>query len=200
MTYREIVETRGNFRAVIHIDEMPSQPDGDFFGTVYYGDRGRFTRQAAPYKSPDDFSDTLDMAWERYQDMELVERYLRICHGVRGFDYFDTQEGKYVNVVTDYDLTMWGWDLDPEGWPVVDGVRLTDPAANNLDEWKAYAEGDVWYRTVEKRVTWHTDDADFEDREEWEAIDDSALHGLYGQEWAEESAREGLAEYTEDGE
>lgn len=197
-TYTEVVETRDKYRATITVDGCPEAPDGDFFGTVYYGERGDFRRVGAPYKSPDDFADTLDAAWSHYQDMRLIERYLRIWHGVRGFDYFDTQSGKYVNIVTDYDLKVWGWDLDPAQWPVVDGVRSTDPAEHNLDEWQAYSDGDVYFVTVQKRVTWTTEDEDFEDREDWEDIDDSVVGGYYGEKWAREAAIEALGHYADE--
>lgn len=199
MSHSEIIETRDKFRARITVDDYASEPDGDFFGTVYYLDRdGRCERKAAPFKSPDDFSDELRFGWEHYRDMKLVERYLRIWYGIRGFNYFDTQDGKYVNVVTDYDLNMWGWDLDPAEWPVVDGVRSTDPAKNNLDEWHAYHDGDVWLVRVEKCIHWTTDDddADTSERDEWQEIDDTVVGGYYGEEWARQAATEALDDYA----
>jgi hypothetical protein len=73
---------------------------------------------------------------------------------------------------------MWGWDPDdPSSWPKHDDGTTYEPHENNLNETRAWAEGDVWFRYVEKRVTWHTDDEDFEDRDEWEEVPDSALHG-----------------------
>lgn len=191
MSYSEVVETRGKFRVSIHIDEAPSRPDGDFFGTVVHLDRyGRTEVMGHAYSMPaEDYG--IGGLWDHYRDMDLMERYLRIYEGIVGFDYFDTQDGKYVNIVMPKDLEIWGWDVDkPETWP------YEDPARSNLNEWRAYSEGDVWFWVVEKAVTWTTDDEDVEDDEktQWEEID--ALHGYYGQEWAEQAAREGLDDHA----
>lgn len=197
MTHSEVVETRGQYRAVIHVDESPHKPDGDFFGSVIYMDRhGGCELEAHAHSTPpEDFG--LGNLWEYYRDMALVERYLRIFWGIVGFDYFDTDHGKYVNVVTRKDLEIWGWDPDqPDTWPKHDDGTPYRPEENNLDEWRAYYEGDVWYYTIEKAVTWTTDDDEVEDdeRTDWEEID--ALHGYYGQEWAEQAAREALDGYA----
>jgi hypothetical protein len=45
---------------------------------------------------------------------------------------------------------------------------------------------------VEKRVTWYTDDPDFSDKADWEGTDDSCF-GFYGSDYAEQCAREALA-------
>jgi hypothetical protein len=197
MSHSEIVETRGKYRAIIEIDEIVSKPDGDFFGTVVYVfDRGGCELMAHAYSHPaEDFG--LGHLWEHYRDMGLVERYLRIWEGIVGFDYFETRDGKYVNVVTRKDLEIWGWDPDdPASWPKNDDGTTRRPEQNNLDEWRAYSEGDVWFVRVEKNVTWTTDDDEFQDHDDWTEIDDTVVHGYYGQEWAEQSARAVLDVYT----
>jgi len=186
---KDVVETRGKFRAIIEVDQDPYPPDGDFFGTVYAMERGgHCERVGSPFKSPDDFSDAIKAAWDHYRDMKLVERYLRIFEAVRGFDYFDTRDGKYINCVTDYDLRMWGWE---EG-------DTRDPAEHNLDEWRHYYEGDVYFVAVEKCMSWHTDDedADPSDYEDWQAIGDTQVGGYYGEKWAREAAIEALDGYA----
>lgn len=193
----DVLETRGRFRAVIHPDMDPQRPDGDFFGYVFCmwdrsipGGHGRLTELLGKaYPTPDeDFS--LDYLWERWRDMGMVERYLRIFCDVVGFDYFDTQDARVINIVTRKDLQIWGWQEDPASWP------YPDPTHNNLTEWRAFYEGDVWTYTIEKNVTWTTDDEDIEDgeRDGWEEVD--SCGGFYGGKYAEESALEALDTYA----
>ena len=189
----EVVETRGQYRAVIGYDEYPSKPDGDFFGSVIWIDRdGRSDLMAHAYSHPpEDFG--LGNLWEHYRDMSKVERYLRIYEGIVGFDYFDTQDGKYVNVVTPKDLEIWGYD-SVEAYRQASGHE--DPSHGNLDEWRAYVDGEVFFVRVEKNVTWSADDEDFEDRDEWTEIDDTQVYGYYGEAWAKQAALEALDVYT----
>ncbi len=189
-TVDDVLETRGKFRAVIHPDMDPQPPDGDYFGYVFYLDRWGCQRMGKGYTTPDeDFS--LKYLWDRWQDMGLIERYLRIFCDVVGFDYFDTQEGKFINIVTRADLSLWGWNTeDPSRWP------YEDPAQHNLKEWRAYYEGDVWFYTIEKRVTWTTDDEDVDPdtREDWEQLD--SCGGYFGSDQITEGALEALGNYA----
>lgn len=202
MTYTDIVETRGAYRAVITLDESPHRPDGDFFGTVVWlDDRGRHTEVLAHAYGQDAaaerFASALDYAWNHFRDMELVSRYLRICFDVMDVDYFDTDDAKFVNVVTRADLVMWGWDPDDRAsWPQHDDGTPYRPTENNLDETRAWADGDVWGISVEKCVTWTTDDAELDDQNTWEELPDSAVWGHFGEKYAREAALDALEEYA----
>lgn len=195
----EVIETRGRYRAVLHLDEMPSKPDGDYFGYVFLLSRWGLEHWGKAYSTPDeDFG--IKAAWEHFRDMELVERYLRMFWDVVGFAYFDTEDSKVINVVTVADLNIWGWDTeDRTKWPA------KDPAENNLDEWRAYVDGDVYFYTIEERNDWHRTTETVgnslsdrynvdEDMSTWDEVD--SLHGYYGDQYAREAALEALDGYA----
>lgn len=186
----DVVETSadGRYRAVVRPDSEPMQPDGDFFGYVFqvYGTRQAELCAKAHGTPAEDFG--LEYAWERFGDMVKVERYVRMFRGAVGFDYFDTRDGKFVNIVTMADLNLWGFTSVTEHQ---EQTGNADPSSGNLDEWRAYVEGDVYYFSIEKRVTWTPDDPGFEAREEWETVDSTG--GFYGYEHARDTAREELA-------
>lgn len=199
MSESEVIETRGQFRAVIHLDPESSgmKPDGDFFGYVFSMERGRFDLEAKAHSAPaEDFG--LESAWERWGDLDMVERYLRMFWDVVGVDSFDTRDAKYVNIVTRKDLEIWGWPEDPEAWPKNDDGTTREPTQGNLDEFRAWVDGDVWYWTIEKRVHWTTRDLepdnDNNERDTWEEVD--SCHGYYGDEYARQRALEELEEYA----
>jgi hypothetical protein len=96
---------------------------------------------------------------------------------VVGLDWFSLQDSTLVNVVTRADLKVWGWDVDePNTWPKT-------PTEGNLTEWKAWAEGDVWYFSVQRAIDWSTDAEGHEDdtMTTWETVE--AIGGFFG--WGE---------------
>lgn len=187
----DVIETRGRFRAVIHDDTDPQPPEDDASGTVVRLDRWGAEVVGHAYSVPADDHDILS-AWQHYQDMTLVERYLRMWHGVVGFDYFDTRDAKYVNLVTLADLKVWGWDS-------VDEYRAAtghdDPSHGNLTEWQAYVDGDVYGFSIEKNVHWTTDDDDVSDMDTWEDME--SVWGFYGREYVQQAALEALAAHAD---
>lgn len=188
----EVIETRGRFRVVVEPDTDPQRPDGDYFGTVLYVDGRRCEVVGSGYGvDTADIARGVSASWERFRDMALVERYLRMWCEAAGFDYFDTRDGAYVNVVTPADLKLWGFD-DVDAYRQATGHD--DPSHGNLTEWQAYVDGDVYGVIIEKLVSWTTEDADVPDRDTWEEV--QAVWGYYGNEYAEESAREALDQYA----
>lgn len=195
MSHQEIVETRGQYRAVIEIEEgPPGRPDGDFFGTVIWLDdqTGKHTEVFAhafqQERAAEGFAESLSHAWQHYRDMELVERYMRMFHGVVGFDYLDRPDSKFVNIVTRADLEIWGWDPDdPSSWPKHDDGTTYHPQEGNLKETEAWADGDVWGVRVEKNVTWSTDDEDYDDHDSWELVPDTDVWGYFGEDNARDA-------------
>lgn len=185
----EVIETSedGRYRAVVIPDMDPMQPDGDFFGYVFRFDGRQVELAAKSHGMPEeDFG--LAYAWEHFGDMDRVERYARMFRGAVGFDYFDTRDGKFVNVITMADLQAWGFASVGQ---YREQTGNADPSHGCLDEWRAYVEGDVYFFAIEKRVTWTPDDPDFETREGWETVE--SIGGFYGYKYAEETAREELA-------
>lgn len=106
---------------------------------------------------------------------ETFERWARIFHGA----------------VTMYDSSHDGaacvWYLTGE---VIEREGIADPMAclkAERDEYRAWAEGDVWGYVIERRVTWTLMDAD-DEMHTWEH--EESCFGFYGLEYAEESASE----------
>ncbi|WP_434589957.1 hypothetical protein [Streptomyces sp. A5-4] len=63
-----------------------------------------------------------------------------------------------------------------------------------MEEYEAWATGDVWGFVVEERVGWTRDDAPDESMETWEYVD--SCSGFYGGTYARQQAREALAFYA----
>ena len=196
----EVLETRGDYRVTLTNDEWADGPDGDGQGSTYSMSTRRPSLFALVHKgagptgfgpgSPFHLAEVMRNAWDRFQDIDTLERYLRMFHGVVGFDSFDTQDEKYVNVVTREDLTEWGFSSLEDYRARAD---WDDPSHGNLTEWRAYAEGDVWSYAVERREHWTSDTGKTHDT--WETVD--SCGGFYGRQYAEEAALEALGAYAE---
>lgn len=190
MSYSEIVETSadGKFRAKITVDEDAQEPydDGavpilriDYIGYGYRAEA--FNRQA------EDYVDAFNSLME-YHDMEVFERYLRIFHGTTVYREYNTRMTREYGYIG-FDTAVWreSMGVDPERFK----------GENILSEVEAWASGDVWGIAVEKLVTWSTEEEDYDDFDQWEEVDDTAVWGFYGQEWAEQEARAELARVVE---
>lgn len=117
--------------------------------------------------------------------IDTFERYLRIYHDGNLVEYGPNQgtDYTYVAYVT---RTLW------ESWGNTGEVGKAD-----LDEWRAYVEGDTYGIMVEYRPTVEVDDDRTgygiePDHDGWTETDVTCW-GFYGQKYAEESAREELA-------
>lgn len=195
----EIIETRNGYRAVVHIDENSSdmRPDGDFFGYVFSADGRNATLLGKAYSTPEEDFGLIEL-WNRYMDWDDIRTALTTdpeyaAYGVVDLDWISGGRD-IVNIVTSADLKIWGWDENPDNWPHAEDGHKLRPCENNLVEWEAWANGDVWYYTIEKLVHWTSDDSDVSDRDTWEEV--SSCAGFYGEEYAAQSAREELAAFA----
>jgi len=138
---------------------------------------------------PDDASDILRRfnAYDKRTAIDTFERYLKIYHDGNLVEYGPNRgtDYTYVAYVT---RTLW------ESWGNTGEVGRAD-----LDEWRAYVEGDTYGVMVEYRPTVELDgctDPEFFnvpiDHDGWTETD-ATCWGFYGQQYAEESAREELA-------
>jgi hypothetical protein len=133
-----------------------------------------------------------------------VERYDFSDNPIVGFDTTELREGRLVNIVTMEDLKTWGWEtveafdeaMTAAGRPGV------DPSEGNLTDFEAYANGDVYFVTVERRVIETTQIRTLTQhviresiREAWEEREDyGTLHGYYSTESALEYAKSVIEE------
>jgi hypothetical protein len=186
MGYSEVLETSndGRFRVRLVLDEFADEPYDDGASPLLRLEyrHGYRAEHVMTGSRPADADGCVEAAAERWgTDFELLEKYLRAYHGATKVETWHSGDYWYVT----YDPAAWReWAGAPEG-------------SADMSEYRAWCEGDVWGYVVDKRVTWHTDDPDFEDEDRWEDAGDSCW-GFYGRagangEYLEQTAREALA-------
>lgn len=186
MSYEEIVEESGDYRAVIRIEEGAEKPEWDGMTPVLQID----TNYGGGYKAEafnpqaENFVHAFNVLSDLYNgngyQYEVFERYLRIFHGttkVEAHNIGRTREYGYLA----FDTAEWREEM---------GVGESFESEDILHDIRAWAEGDVWGVGLEKRVRWSTDEEDYEDMDTWEEDAEGFVWGFYGQEYAEQQARE----------
>ena len=206
-TYTDVVEERGEYRAVITIDTSPDKPENDFgcpvlrvessgYGGGLVTSTGYGSHSAKQDGIPAGGIDALQhfVSSHGWSDgIDIFGRYLAIFHGgsIKRRSGQQWDDPTYVAYVTERMVRdAWGFT-----GPV--------PAAE-LDEWAAYCEGEVYFVTVQRRLIRRTEFVTFDDRhpveafetEEWWDEPDSTVGGYYGEQWAREAALEALDEYA----
>lgn len=131
---------------------------------------------------PSDDDDRIEEAarrWYYRRDFpEILARYLRIFHGSSQVETWRSDHCLYIT----YDTKRWrDWAGAPE-------------RSVSLDEWKAYAEGDVWIWETQRLVSYTADDDPSKTLRQWETID--SCGGYYGREWAEQAACDAWRDLT----
>ena len=182
--------TKGEmFRARIVQDVYAEEPENDGGCPVvrlesrYGGTDAEMTGygQCSGYPDglPESAADILTRfnVYDKRTAIDTFERYLRIFHDGNLVEYGPNQgtDYTYVAYVT---RTLW------EAWGNTGEVGKAD-----LNEYRAWVEGDVYGVIVEELTTWTKSDSS-ETRESWEEVD--SCFGFYGLRYAEESAREEL--------
>jgi len=186
--YQEIVEQSGDYRAVIKLDDSPEKPesygmvpvlqiDSNGYGSVK---AEAFNDQAEPFVHA--FNVLSDLYHGNGYQYEVFERYMRIFHGATKVDSYN------VGTIREYGYV----GFDTAAWREEVGVGESFEREDILEEVRAWAEGDVWGVGLEKRVTWSTDEEDYDDMDTWEEIDDGFVWGFYGHRWAEQEALDSL--------
>lgn len=187
MSYSEVVESKGQYRASIILDDDAQMPDWDgMYPTLQVSSDG-----VTPLLGDDagDFAVILATFNNSVsKPLEAFERYLRIFHGTTQFATHNIGRSREYGYVA-FDTAKWR-ETHSVGAAQVKGENL-------LADVIAWAEGDVWGVRVEKLVKWATDDADVVPNEihAWEEIE--TVWGYYGQTYAEQEAHDMLAHYGE---
>jgi hypothetical protein len=195
MTYSETLEERNGYRVRLELDEYPEPPYDCSSSPILridyrsYGGGATFvdTSEMRPHEE-DEYILNAISHWQTSpgdRDWKLFEKYLRAFFGVRIIETWASQDYWYVT----YDSEGWRKSLG------FDSQEQEDKHAKpNMDEYKAWCEGEVYYYVVEKRVEWRkvdptTDDPDYLDTmHTWETVD--SCGGFYGDEYAREAALE----------
>jgi hypothetical protein len=184
MAYSETIETSGNYRVQLVIDEAAGEPYDDGGAPImrleYQGGYWHAEHVDSGGR-PHDGDGRIEEAAQRWgTDFDLLEKYLRAYHGTTKLQTWHS--GDY-----------WYLAYDTAPWRDYTGARADLIAGEDLmAEYRAYAEGDVWGYVVERQVTWHADD--YDDRDSWEPVD--SCWGFYGHDYARQSALEALASAT----
>jgi hypothetical protein len=175
MSYSEVLETTDNLRVVLVADEYADEPYDDGQSPLLQLDI-RYSGNRAEHKMvgarPTDNDARIEEAACRWgSDLDKLEKYLRAYYGATQVETWHSGSYWYIT----YDTTEW---REYTGAPV---------NSVSMDEWRAWCEGDVWGWTIQKHVTWHTDDPDYdEDRNSWEDVE--SCWGYYGHDYAESEA------------
>ena len=107
-------------------------------------------------------------------DFRLFEKYLRAYHGTTEIETWHSGSYWYVT----YDTAAWRAyaELDQPG------------AAGHIDmdEYKAWCEGDCWGYAVERNVTWQRTDDPGQTMQTWETED--SCWGFYGSDYVRQEA------------
>jgi hypothetical protein len=143
-------------------------------------------------------SDTFVDAWQRFAGLwsrsftlEVFERYVRIFHGTKSLVTWN------LGITREYGYVVFDTAALRELWDITDEYADNHPGTltqATLDEWRNWAEGEVYGYIVEKKEFWskmydqpnRPDEAGFD----WEEVD--SCWGLSGRECAEEAAKEAL--------
>jgi hypothetical protein len=189
--YEEIVEESGDYRAVIKLDMDAQQPedygmvpvlriDSNGYGSVK---AEAFNEHAEPYVHA--FNVLSDLYHGNGYVHEVFDRYMRIFHGTVAIDSYNLGTSREYGYVA-FDTAEWREKMGC----TEDQMRKEEKDGDLLHDVRVWAEGDVWGVGLEKRVTWSTEDEDYEDMDQWEETPDGFVWGFYGHEYAEQEARD----------
>lgn len=205
----EIIEERGEYRAVIDIDQWPSEPENEYGCPVlrvepsgYGGGLVTSTGYGSESYKHDGIRQGGIDALQHFvsnhgwsEGIEVFERWLRIFHNgdVATYSGHRGDDPTYVAYLTEaMARDCWGWTAEQ-----VEGKLKAE-----LVEWEAYCEGDVYLVTVERKVkvnsTTTTLDGEYlaeTSVEKW-AEEEGPIGGYYGERYAREAALEMLDAYA----
>jgi hypothetical protein len=177
--YSEVLESTDDMRVKVVLDEGPEEPDN--YSPLLRQDhrRGCFDNHIVQHVGWSDgypCSDRIEEAARRWGvDSLLFAKYLRAYHGV-------TQMVRYAN-------SDWVYvTFDDASWRQVNDLEIG--ASVNLDDYRAWCEGDVYGYVIEKKVLWKPVNVPADGDvtiTTWEEV--SSLWGIYGYEYAVAEAK-----------
>lgn len=175
----EVIETRGHYRVWLVPDNDAPNPRIEFdtaCGAVTLYDHDC---DPVPEPGPLDWAwDRLCATYDRDKAAETFTRYARIIHGAEVLFDSPHRGPAAVWYLTDAEARRHG---------------ITDKMAAlkaERDEYRAWAESDVYGFIVKKLVHWTPDDTSYAKRDTWEHV--ASCWGFYGYDYAEAEARGAL--------
>lgn len=172
----------GRTRVRLVHDDDPVHPreEYDHLGHVITIHHSRYTdidKNAGPLA--DVWDEALSLTADRGAAVDLFERYCRIYH-LAATLYDTPHEGPSAI-----------WYLAAEDfWQVENPAEFLKGERNEYRNW---AEGDVWGHVIEHEVKWGRVNTPAETMTTWETVE--SCWGFIGREYAEEAAREAFADH-----
>lgn len=192
----DVIEEQGDWRVRLELDPDPQQPDwdGQAFVLQVNGDPWSYDRVEPANDNSD--SDTFVDAWNRFAErysradtLEIFERYVRIFHGTKSLVTWN------LGITREYGYVAFDTAALREEWGIQEDYWTEHPetlAQSTLDEWRNWAEGDVYGYVVEKKDHWiktkRDDERDYVEGFDW--VERDSCWGFSGREYAEQAARE----------
>lgn len=129
--------------------------------------------------------------WNRIKDrddaMDLFERWAKIFHGATTERYTPAQGANSVWYILPEQAKEIGPEISPE-----------QVLEDEIKEYQAWAEGDVYGYIIEKAVDWkRSDGKDDSGMTTWEEVDEGSCWQLIGYEYAEEEAKREFKAFLE---
>jgi hypothetical protein len=123
------------------------------------------------------------LKWNRWTGIDTFTRYVSIFHGGIVLESSPTGGPRSL------------WYMTGEEAVALDAGLLTEGYIEaEMEEYEAWASGDVWGFVVEERADWTRDDDEDEHMQTWEHVD--SCFGFYGRTYARSQAREALDFYA----
>ena len=213
--YTEVVETRGEYRAIIEIDQYPSEPEHDYGNPVlrvepsgYGGGLVTTTGYGPESYREDGISGGAIDALQQFvsnhgwsDGIDIFGRWLRIWHGGDATRRSGQRWGEPTYVAYSTRKMAYSWGQTDETLAAHPEYLVPE-----LDEWQAYCEGEVYVVSVQRRLLKRTEYVTLDDhhpveadeQEVWFDVDDTVCGGYYGEKWAREAALEALNPYVKD--
>jgi hypothetical protein len=174
IVYQEVIETVGDFRVVIEVEEGPEEPydDGQSpllrLGYRAFGWRAEHVMKGSRPADDDARIEEAAIRWGAGGQSGT--------HGATKVEWYRNSDYAYLA----YDSAAWReWTGASEG-------------SADLSEYRSWCEGEVFGYIVQQRVNWHADNPLFPDQDRWEDVPDESCWGLYGIGYAREAAIEAL--------
>ena len=187
----EVLEERGDLRVRLVLDDYPAEPYDDGRSPIlrlyplrsWGGWRADHIDTIGGYV-PAAMDDIVTAAEKWAGEPDLFGRYLRMFHGTTEVQWYDGRPGggDYIYVT-----------FDTADWRAHHGIGDDRAGAVDMDDWRAYCEGDVYGHIIEQRAIWRRDGS-AEIRASWEHVE--SCFGFYDRPYAEQAARQAFNDLT----
>lgn len=185
-----ILKEQDGLRVRLAADENADEPYDDWQSPLlrlrYNGVHGWQAEHVVVGSRPTGCDTRIEEAAARWGgELHLLGKYLRAYHGTKVVRQWSSDDYTYIT----YDTEQWREYI---GFPVGSELPGSYEASVNLDEYRAWCEGDVYGYIIEREITWVGRENIPDIMTTWEEVE--SCWGFYGWEQAEESAAEAFTQ------